>query len=32
VCYSILVMNAVTPLIDRFTVPREFGRVRGKNK
>ncbi|NQU07988.1 MAG: RnfABCDGE type electron transport complex subunit D, partial [Candidatus Abyssubacteria bacterium] len=23
--YSILIMNAVTPLIDRFTVPRRFG-------
>lgn len=25
VSYSILIMNAVTPLIDRFTVPRRFG-------
>ena len=25
VCYSILLMNAVTPLIDRFTKPRIFG-------
>ncbi len=25
VCYSILVMNAFTPLIDRFTRPRIFG-------
>ncbi|MFA6451432.1 MAG: RnfABCDGE type electron transport complex subunit D [bacterium] len=32
VCYSILFMNAVAPLIDRFTVPREFGKVRGRKK
>jgi electron transport complex protein RnfD len=25
VSYSILLMNAVTPLIDRYTVPRRFG-------
>ena len=25
VCYSLLLMNAVTPLIDRFTKPRIFG-------
>ncbi|VBB07852.1 electron transport complex subunit rnfd/rsxd [Lucifera butyrica] len=25
VCYSILLMNAVTPLIDRFTKPKKFG-------
>lgn len=25
VSYSILIMNAVTPLIDRFTAPRPFG-------
>ena len=25
VCYAILLMNAVAPLIDRYTVPREFG-------
>jgi len=25
VCYSILVMNAFTPLIDKFTRPRIFG-------
>lgn len=25
VCYSILLMNALTPLIDRFTKPRIFG-------
>lgn len=26
VCYSILIMNAFVPLIDRYTVPRKFGR------
>ena len=25
VCFSILLMNAVTPLIDRYTVPKPFG-------
>ncbi|MDD3653365.1 MAG: RnfABCDGE type electron transport complex subunit D [Desulfotomaculaceae bacterium] len=25
VCYSILLMNCVTPLIDRFVVPKKFG-------
>ena len=25
VCYSILIMNAFVPLIDKFTVPRKFG-------
>lgn len=25
VCYSILIMNALVPLIDKFTVPRKFG-------
>jgi electron transport complex protein RnfD len=25
VCYSLLLMNAVTPLIDRFCKPRIFG-------
>ena len=25
VCYSILLMNAATPLIDRMTIPRRFG-------
>lgn len=25
VCYSILLMNAVTPLIDRFVQPKQFG-------
>ncbi len=28
VCYSILLMNVATPLIDRFTIPRPFGEVR----
>jgi len=28
VCYSILLMNGVTPLIDRFTTGRVFGEVR----
>lgn len=27
VCYSILIMNAIVPLIDRFTVPAKFGQV-----
>ena len=27
VCYSILLMNIVTPLIDRFTKPKPFGAV-----
>ena len=27
VCYSILLMNTTTPLIDRFTQPRVFGEV-----
>jgi electron transport complex protein RnfD len=25
VCYSILLMNSVTPLIDRYLVPTKFG-------
>ena len=25
VCYSILLMNSITPLIDRFTQPSRFG-------
>ncbi len=25
VCYAILLMNSVTPLIDRFVVPKKFG-------
>lgn len=28
VCYAILLMNAVTPLIDRYLVPRKFGATR----
>lgn len=28
VCYAILIMNAATPLIDRFTRPRVFGEVK----
>ena len=29
VCYAILLMNAVSPLIDRYTIPREFGARKG---
>ena len=32
VCYSILLMNATTPLIDRFTKPRIFGAGGGTNE
>jgi electron transport complex protein RnfD len=28
VCYSILIMNVATPLIDRYTVPKRFGEVK----
>lgn len=28
VCYSILVMNAVAPLLDRLTLPKRFGEVK----
>jgi electron transport complex protein RnfD len=28
VCYSILIMNALVPIIDRFTVPEKFGTVK----
>jgi electron transport complex protein RnfD len=28
VCYSILMMNAVTPLLDRMTIPKRFGEVK----
>jgi len=28
VCYSILLMNAATPLIDRYTRPKRFGEVK----
>lgn len=30
VCYSILIMNATTPLLDRFTRPRRFGEVKSR--
>ena len=30
VCYSILLMNAVTPLIDRLVRPKVFGAVKVK--
>lgn len=30
VCYSILIMNIATPLIDRFTMPRRYGEVAAK--
>lgn len=28
VCYSILIMNSLVPLIDRFTIPKKFGFVK----
>jgi electron transport complex protein RnfD len=28
VCYAILIMNAVTPLLDKLTVPARFGEVK----
>jgi electron transport complex protein RnfD len=28
VCYSILIMNLFTPLIDRYTIPKPFGEVK----
>jgi electron transport complex protein RnfD len=28
VCYSILLMNAITPLIDRYTKPRPLGLIK----
>jgi electron transport complex protein RnfD len=28
VCYSILLMNLATPLLDRWTVPKRFGEVK----
>jgi electron transport complex protein RnfD len=31
VCYSILLMNAVTPLIDRAFVPKKFGDIQNRN-
>ncbi|HOJ76816.1 MAG TPA: RnfABCDGE type electron transport complex subunit D [Bacillota bacterium] len=30
VCYSILIMNAVTPLLDRLTIPKRFGEVKAR--
>lgn len=30
VCYSILIMNSLVPLIDKFTAPRKFGTVVAK--
>ncbi len=30
VCYSILIMNSIVPLIDKFTVPTKFGMVAPK--
>ena len=30
VCYSILLMNALTPLIDRLVKPKVFGEVKTK--
>ena len=30
VCYSILVMNAFTPLIDRYARPRPHGVIRAR--
>jgi len=32
VMYSILLMNALTPLIDRYTIPKPFGTIKGENK
>jgi len=32
VCYSILIMNAFTPLIDRYTAPRRLGSMRNNKK
>lgn len=32
VCYSILIMNTVVPLIDRWTKPRVFGAVKPKKE
>jgi len=32
VCYSILIMNAFTPLIDRYTTPRRLGSLRRGKK
>lgn len=30
VCYSILIMNAFAPLIDRFCIPRKLGEVKAR--
>jgi electron transport complex protein RnfD len=30
VCYSILIMNTATPLLDRYTRPRRFGEVQAR--
>ncbi len=30
VCYSILFMNCLTPILDRYTTPKKFGYVRDK--
>ena len=30
VCYSILLMNVTTPLLDRWTVPKRFGEVKAR--
>jgi electron transport complex protein RnfD len=30
VSYAILLMNLVTPLIDRFTMPKKFGEVKAR--
>jgi len=32
VCYSILIMNTVVPLIDRWTKPRVFGAVQPRKE
>lgn len=32
VCYSILIMNAFTPLIDKYVKPRRFGTVKIQSK
>ena len=29
VCYAILIMNATVTLIDKWTIPREFGKKKG---
>jgi electron transport complex protein RnfD len=31
VCYSILIMNVATPLIDRYTMPKRFGEVKKRD-